>query len=137
VSDEVVEYVVVAEDSAPNRMILVHLLKKLQFGVIECMDGAQAWESLQKNKDKKIIAILSDIMMPNLDGLALLKKVRESQQYGPIPFVMVTAVSEKDQIAEAKNLKVDGYLLKPVTFDRVSKKLQELFPNKTFRKIAS
>ena len=48
------EYVVVAEDSPPNRTILVLLLKKLGYKVLECEDGEIAWTMMQKNKDKKI-----------------------------------------------------------------------------------
>ena len=129
------EFIVVAEDSAPNRTILVHLLKKLNYNVFDCEDGVQAWKALEENKDKNIVAVISDIMMPNMDGLELLKKTREDEHYKDKPFLLVTAVSEKEYIFQAKNLNVNGYILKPVTFQRVSKKLQELFPDRKFPKL--
>jgi CheY-like chemotaxis protein len=124
------EYIVVAEDSPPNRTILVLLLRKLGFKVMECDDGELAWKVLDENRDKKIVAIISDIMMPKMDGMELLRRTRADEFYSKTPFVFVTAVSEKDYIFEAKNLNVQGYMLKPVTFKRVSQKLNELFPNK-------
>lgn len=130
------EYVVVAEDSPPNRTILVLLLKKLNFKVIECDDGQVAWDMMNKNRDKNIIAVISDMMMPNLDGLGLLRRVRGDDQYAKLPFVFVTAVSEKDYIFEAKSLHVDGYILKPVTYKRVAQKVQDLFPNKKLPSLA-
>lgn len=129
------EYIVVAEDSPPNRNILVHLLKKLGYEVIEGEDGASALQAMEDHSEANIVAVLSDIMMPNLSGLEFLKKVRESDRFKETPFVLITAVADKDYIIEAKSLSVNGYILKPVTFDRVSSKLKELFPDKKFPKI--
>lgn len=134
---EAEEYIVVAEDSPPNRTILVLLLKKLGFRVVECEDGRSAWEVLKATSDKNIVAIISDLMMPNMDGLALLKACRADEKYKKTPFVLVTAVSDKDYIFEAKNLSVDGYILKPVTYKRVASKLLEIFPHKNFPTLAA
>ena len=131
------ETIIVAEDSAPNRKILVHLLKKLGYDVVSCEDGQIAWEHLESGESSNVVAILSDIMMPNKDGLELLKSCRENDKYKEIPFVLITAVSDREYIIEAKNLNVNGYILKPVTFQRVTSKLKELFPNKKFEKLAS
>lgn len=131
------EYVVVAEDSPPNRTILVLLLKKLGYKVFECEDGEIAWTTMQKNKDKNIVAVISDMMMPNMDGMELLRRVRSAEGFEKLPFVFVTAISEKDYIFEAKNLKANGYILKPVTYSRVTQKLKELFPGKSFPNVAA
>ena len=130
------EVILIAEDSPPNRKILSHLLKKLNYEVIECEDGKIAWEEHLKNGSvENLVAILSDIMMPNMDGLGLLKNIRENSTYKEVPFVLITAVSDKDYIMQAKNLNVNGYILKPVTFQRVSTKLKELFPDKMLPKL--
>ncbi len=131
------EYIVVAEDSPPNRTILVLLLRKLGFKVFECEDGDVAWKVLEDNRDKNITAIISDMMMPNMDGMELLRRTRGDEKYASLPFVFVTAVSEKEYIFEAKNLQVNGYILKPVTYKRVAQKIQELFPEKKIPQIAS
>jgi CheY-like chemotaxis protein len=130
------EYVVVAEDSPPNRTILVLLLRKLGFKVFECEDGQIAWDTMDKNRDKNIVAVISDIMMPNVDGMELLRRTRDDKEYSSLPFVFVTAVSEKDYIFEAKSLHVNGYILKPVTYQRVSQKIKEIFPNKKLPALA-
>jgi two-component system chemotaxis response regulator CheY len=131
------EYIVVAEDSAPNRTILVLLLRKMGFKVFECNDGDIAWQAMEDNRDKKIVAVISDLMMPNMDGLELLRRTRADESFAKMPFVLVTAVSDQDYIFEAKSLQVSGYILKPVTFKRISAKLQELFPTRQFPQIAS
>ena len=71
-------------------------------------------------------------MMPNMDGLELLKSCRGDDNFKDIPFVLITAVSDREYILEAKELHVNGYILKPVTFQRVTTKLKELFPEKKF-----
>jgi CheY-like chemotaxis protein len=129
--------IIVAEDSAPNRAIIVLLLKKLGFRVLECEDGDVAWKILEENRTDNIVAVFSDMMMPNMDGLELLRRTRNDARLNAMPFVLFTAVSDKDYLFEAKNLNVNGYILKPVTYKRVQMKLQELFPNRVFPQIAS
>lgn len=126
------EYIVVAEDSPPNRNILVHLLKKLNYQVLEGEDGQAALNAMQENADANIVAVLSDIMMPNMNGIDFLKEVRGHDKFKDLPFVLITAVADKEYIIEAKSHNVNGYILKPVTFDRVSGKLKELFPERKF-----
>ncbi len=130
------EAILVVEDSVTNRNILGHIIKKLGYELIEATDGNEAWKVLQEPATHNIVAVLSDVMMPNCDGITLLKQVREMDAYKALPFVLVTAVADKQYIIQAKSLNVQGYILKPVTFTRVQAKLQELFPQKIFPKVA-
>lgn len=130
--------ILIAEDSAPNRKILAHLLTKLGFEVISCENGQQAWDELAKpDIQGKVIAIISDIMMPSMDGLELLKNVRGHEKLKNLPLVLVTAVSERDYVNQAKELSVNGYILKPITFQRVHDKLKELFPDRELPKLSA
>lgn len=131
------DQIVVAEDSPPNRKILSHLLEKLGYEVIACEDGQKAWQEIESGKHTRIKAVLSDVMMPNMDGISLLRSIREHTSWKHLPVILVTAVSEKDYIIQAKSLNVNGYVLKPLTFQRVQEKLKELFPNKVFPKLAA
>jgi two-component system chemotaxis response regulator CheY len=131
------ETIVIAEDSLPNQKILQHLLLKLGYEVIACNNGQEAWNRLSHPNTKNVVAILSDMMMPELDGMSLLKKVRTSEAYKSLPFVLVTAVADKDNIKNARDLQVNGYILKPVTFQRITAKLKELFPQKKFPNLAA
>lgn len=128
--------IIIAEDSPPNRKILAHLLEKLGFNVIACENGEEAWAKMLDPATERVIAVISDIMMPKMDGIQLLKQIRAQEKTATLPVVLVTAISEKEYIAQAKELKVNGYILKPVTFQRVTSKLQELFPQRTLPKIA-
>jgi CheY-like chemotaxis protein len=129
------ETIVLAEDSSPNRRILTHLLGKMGFKVVACESGQEALDQLNSGKhDVKLV--ISDIMMPTMDGLELLRRIRESDVLKTLPVLLITAVSEKDYIERARTLNVNGYILKPVTFTRVQAKLKAIFPDKVFPKIA-
>ncbi len=132
------EFVLVVEDSAPNRNILVHLIKKLGFQVVEAVSGKDAWEKIEKwDPNHTLLAIFSDVMMPDMDGIQLLEKVRGSTNFATTPFTLVTAVSEKEYVLKAKELNVNGYVLKPVSRDKVLKKLTEFFPDRKFPKLVA
>jgi CheY-like chemotaxis protein len=126
------DHILVAEDSSSNRMIIVMLLKKLGLKVLQCEDGAVAWKTLDASRNIKIVAVISDLMMPNLDGLGLLRKCREDEKYKSVPFILATAVNDRDSIMTAKDLRVNGYIIKPVTHKMLIDKLRELFPEKQF-----
>ncbi len=125
--------VLLVEDSKTNRLVFTHLLHKLGFDVLECEDGSIAWEILNNpEKSKNIVCVVSDIMMPKLDGISLLKKVRETEHIKDIKFLLVTAVMEKQQVLTARSLGISGYILKPVTFKRVHDIFVEIFPDRNF-----
>lgn len=126
------EQIIVAEDSTPNRKILCHLLGKLGYEVVSCENGKVALDAITSGQYQRIVAVLSDVMMPEMDGLTLLKSIRASETHKATPVVLITAVSDKDYILQAKTHQVNGYILKPVTFQRVQDKLKELFPKKIF-----
>jgi CheY-like chemotaxis protein len=129
--------IIIAEDSPPNRKILAHLLERLGFNVIACENGEEAWTKMCDPATERVICVISDIMMPKMDGIQLLRNIRGQEKSASVPVILVTAISEKEYIAQAKELKVNGYILKPVTFQRVTSKLQELFPQRTLPKIAA
>lgn len=121
--------IVIAEDSPPNLRILSHLISKLNFEPVSFADGLGVWEYLGTCDIPKVGAIISDIMMPQMSGLELLEKVRADERFKHIPFVLVTAVAEKEYILEAMKHDVQGYILKPVTLQKIQDKLKQLFPN--------
>jgi CheY-like chemotaxis protein len=133
------DVIIVAEDSAPNRMVLTLLLQRIGFEVVECDDGEGAWKALEETRlaGRPVVAVFSDLMMPKMDGLQLLRRVRNDEIFKSLPFVLITAVSDKDYIHEAQRLQVDGYLLKPITYPRIDAKLRQLFPHREFPSLAS
>lgn len=125
--------ILLVEDSKTNRMVLTHLLHKMGFDVLECDNGDIALNILKdEEKSKNVICVVSDIMMPVMDGLSLLKQVRESEKWKDLNFLLVTAVMDKQQVLNARALGISGYILKPVTFKRVHDIMKEIFPKREF-----
>lgn len=96
--------------------------------VVEADDGTTAWEIL--NKDS-IDFIVSDWNMPQMTGIELLRKVRSSEEYADIPFLMVTAEAQQENIIEAVQAKVSNYIVKPFTPDTMREKIDRIFPSIT------
>jgi CheY-like chemotaxis protein len=134
VIDPAKEVILVLEDSLPNLNILKLILEKLNFAVLAGVNGNEGVQALERcAKEKlKLVAIISDLMMPEMDGLKFLEHVKASNIAKDLPFVFVTASSEKSNVLEAKRLGVIGYLLKPVTMDKIKVKLKEIFPGRKF-----
>jgi two-component system chemotaxis response regulator CheY len=127
------DIVIVVEDSAPNLKIMAHFLKNCDYHVESCADGQQAWDMLERLKGRpELKAVISDIMMPKMDGIELLKKIRGSRDFANLPVVLITAVSDKNHILEAKKHNVSGYILKPISMLKIETKLRKLFPDRFF-----
>ena len=117
--------VLVVDDFATMRRIVKGALKQLGFkDIIEAEDGKAAFDELKK---EKVGLIVSDWNMPNMTGLELLKAVRSDDSLKDIPFLMVTAEGQKDNVVEAIKSGVSNYVVKPFTPDTFSEKLQKVF----------
>jgi len=117
--------VLVVDDFATMRRILKNIFRQLGFeNVIETDDGTTALEALKNNK---IDLIVSDWNMPKMTGLELLKTVRASDEYKAIPFLMVTAEAQKQNVLDAVQAGVSNYVVKPFTAEQISDKLEKIF----------
>ena len=117
--------ILVVDDFSTMRRIVKNLLKQLGFvNIEEAEDGAQAYTKL-KNGDFGFI--VCDWNMPNLDGLALVKKVRSDDELKDLPILMVTAEAEKDKVVTAIQAGVNNYIVKPFTGDILKEKMDKIF----------
>ena len=79
--------------------------------------------------DRAIQLVLSDWNMPRMQGIELLKKVRSHPSFPALPFILVTAEGETDQVKEAMSLAVNSYLRKPFSPAVLSEKLSAVWAN--------
>lgn len=118
--------VLVVDDFSTMRRIVKNILRQIGFNnVVEADDGTTAWEVL--NKDN-IQFIVSDWNMPKMTGIELLRKVRASEEFVDIPFLMVTAEAQQENIIEAAQAKVSNYIVKPFTAETMKQKIDKIFP---------
>ncbi len=117
--------VLVVDDFATMRRIVKGVLKQLGFSdIIEADDGSNALKELKK---EKVGLIVSDWNMPNMSGLDLLKEVRGDGDLKDIPFLMVTAEGQKENVVQAVQAGVSNYIVKPFTPETFKDKLEKVF----------
>lgn len=117
--------VLVVDDFSTMRRIVRNCLKQLGFeNITEAEDGAIALEKLESQEFKLVI---SDWNMPNMMGIDLLRNVRASEKYKAVPFLMITAEAQKENVLEAAKAGVSNYIIKPFTADQLQVKLEAIF----------
>ncbi len=117
--------VLVVDDFSTMRRIVKNILRQIGFtNIVEADDGTTAWDTLNKSK---IDFIVSDWNMPQMTGIELLRKVRSSEEFADIPFLMVTAEAQQENIIEAVQAKVSNYIVKPFTAETLGQKIDKIF----------
>ncbi|MFH2045463.1 MAG: chemotaxis response regulator CheY [Pseudomonadota bacterium] len=117
--------VLVVDDFATMRRIVKNILKQIGFSnIIEAEDGKSALKLLQNDS---FDLIMCDWNMPEMPGIDLLAKIRADEQLKTIPFVMVTAEAQKNNILDAVKAGVSSYIVKPFTAETVDQKLKKIF----------
>jgi two-component system chemotaxis response regulator CheY len=120
--------ILVVDDFSTMRRIVKNILRQLGFeNIVEADDGETAVAKLQS---ERIDFIISDWNMPKMSGLELLKWVRSHDEFKDIPFLMVTAEAQKENVLEAVKAKVSNYIVKPFTAETLSEKIEKIFADK-------
>lgn len=106
--------VLIAEDDAVSRLVLTKAVEKLGHECLAAPDGEEAWSIYQRSPDVEVI--ISDWMMPGMDGLELCEKVRSFREdRGVYPFfIFLTALGDREHLLEAMQAGADDYLAKPL-----------------------
>jgi CheY-like chemotaxis protein len=107
--------ILAVDDEELNRDIMCEYFEAVDFAYVTAVDGVDALNILEK--DDKFDVIVLDRMMPNMDGMEFLKRVKQHESWKSIPVIMQTAASANYQIAEGLNAGVYYYLSKPYTKD--------------------
>src|SRR5580692_8091790 len=114
--------IVVVDDQKTMRALVRHTLMALGcHTVIECSDGVEALAQLIEHPADLVI---SDLNMPRLDGLGLLRMVRKQSGIETTPFIMLTNRGELTTVREAKALGVNNYIVKPFNLATMKRKIE-------------
>jgi len=117
--------ILIVDDFSTMRRIVKNLLRDLGFNnTVEADDGNTALPILKKGD---IDFLVTDWNMPGMTGLELLKEVRADADLRSLPVLMVTAESKRDQIIEAAQAGVNGYIVKPFTANTLKEKIEKIF----------
>ena len=115
--------VLIVDDSAAIRKILQRVLRQAEIpigAVYEASDGVEGLEMLRK---QTVGLVLSDINMPNMDGLQFLTSVRAKPEWNSIPVIMITTEGSQEKVMDAVQRGAQGYVRKPFTAEQIKEKI--------------
>ena len=132
-NDEPIDILLV-EDNPDDTELTTHALSEGNNGLNlhHLKDGVEALNFIfdKRNHEEKSLShiklILLDLKLPKMDGLEVLRKIREDERTRALPVVILTSSREKRDITEAYKLGVNSYVVKPVGFDNYKKTLSAL-----------
>jgi CheY-like chemotaxis protein len=123
-SEEKKATILCIEDEKDIRENIAEILRDEGFEVFEAENGKRGFEIFMQVKPDLVI---SDIMMPELDGYALLRLIRENKNIrnNNVPFIFLTALGQRDDVIKGVELSANDYLIKPIDFDLMIAKVKE------------
>ena len=108
--------IMTVDDSASVRMMVSFTLKELGYDIVEAENGNDA---LKKMAKKQIHMLITDINMPELDGISLVRKVRANPDYKFIPIILLTTESQLEKKTAGKEAGATGWIVKPFKPDQL------------------
>lgn len=102
--------VLAVDDSASMRGLVSHVLEQAGFRVVLAEDGVDA---LDVANDETVDLVLTDVHMPNLDGIGLIRKLRELPNYKYVPMLVLTTETAQSKKMEGKSAGATGWIVKP------------------------
>jgi two-component system, chemotaxis family, chemotaxis protein CheY len=115
--------VLIVDDSAAIRKILHRVLVQAEIPLGKVHEASDGIEALEKLKTENVGLILSDINMPNMDGIELLNRIKANAEWKSVPVLIVTTEGSEAKVMQALALGAAGYVKKPFTADHIKEKL--------------
>ncbi len=113
--------ILIVDDENEARALLMRILEKLQHEVISAANGAEAWDILQK---EQISLVISDWMMPKVDGLELCRRIRATKLPNYTYFILLTAKNNKNEIIEGMMAGADDFVVKPFNMNELDVRIR-------------
>ena len=108
-------HVLVVDDERMSRAVVSSLLKKFKYSVTTAEDGAEAMELLRSNPPGTFHLVLTDVQMPQMNGIELLQYIRSEETLRSVPVVMMSSFDNGDVVYDCVEGGAEEYLVKPVT----------------------
>jgi two-component system chemotaxis response regulator CheY len=113
----------IVDDSKTIRMILGRIMRELGYETCEAVNGKDALRVIELEK-AAVDLVLADWNMPEMNGLELLKQLRQNPDFSSLKVIMVTTETELDHIVSALEAGANEYVMKPFTKDILREKLE-------------
>ena len=124
--------ILIVDDDSSNLELLEQILLKSNHKVL-CADTGESALKILQEEQSNVDLILLDLIMPGMNGIELLEKIKLDQHYQNIPIIMLSAVDELDTAAECITLGADDFLFKPINRVLLNARINNALENKFFR----
>ncbi len=108
--------ILIVDDSASMRQLVTFALEDAGYDVVQAVDGEDA---LSKATQSRAEMVITDLNMPKLDGIGLIRQLREKSEYRFTPIVMLTTESQEIKKNEGRQAGASGWIVKPFTPDQL------------------
>lgn len=108
--------ILVVDDSAAIRQSVTFVLQQEGFETVEASDGA---DGLEKIKSSSVDMVISDVNMPNMDGITMVSRIRQLDNFKFIPIIILTTESQSTKMEEGKAAGATGWIVKPFTSEKL------------------
>jgi len=119
--------VLIVDDSVAIRMILQRALRNTELPLDKVFEAGDGCAALEVLKNQKVSVILSDINMPNMDGLELLAALKDKEEWAAVPVVLISTEGSQTKVMEALRLGAKGFIKKLFVPDEIYDKLAKFF----------
>lgn len=117
--------VLTVDDSKTMRDMIAFTLRQAGYEVIEATDGKNALEALAQSK---VDCIITDLNMPEMDGLELIRRLRANAAYGATPILMLTTESDSEKKNDGRAAGATGWLVKPFNPEKLVQTVSKVCP---------
>jgi len=118
------------DDNPTMFKMMVPMLKELGYqNFFQAQDGFEAWRTIKKG-DQEIHIVISDFIMPNASGVELLNKIRSSDRFWDLPFIMVTGDDNQNSLMSSVEVDVNSYIIKPFTAEKLDEEITRVLNEK-------
>jgi two-component system chemotaxis response regulator CheY len=117
--------ILVVDDSPSIRQTITGVLRSAGYQILEAVDGQDALDRLGDTKESIALAMV-DINMPRLDGISLVRALRQAENSRYIPILILTAETRRERREEARKAGATGWIVKPFTAEEVLALVQRL-----------
>ncbi len=117
--------VLVVDDSESIRDVVSYTLRQEGYEVVTAADGSKALEKIKEEQDKFKL-VVTDLYMPIMNGLELIREIRNFDSYKGVPILFLTTESQLDKKKEAKKAGATGWIVKPFQPEKLVKALKKV-----------
>lgn len=118
--------ILIVDDSMLIRQVVKKVIRQVGLDVRNYAEASNGKEALEHLQNQEIDLVLSDINMPEMDGIDMLMHLRQMEKYQDLPVIMVSTEGSEERMNEAMELGASGYVLKPFTPERLADQLRPL-----------